>query len=61
MKLIYAIWTIIVDFLLLAPYIFQIRTWDFFATTTCVATAIAVLVNIIYIVVNMMKKHRSSQ
>jgi hypothetical protein len=61
MKPIYTIWAIVAELILLIPYVFKILAWDLFATLTCVATAIAVLVNIIYILVNMAKKHRSSQ
>jgi tryptophan-rich sensory protein len=57
MKLIYPIWLIIFQCIALVPYIFQIRTWDFFATTNCIVLAILILVNIIYILVNMIKKH----
>jgi hypothetical protein len=61
MKPIYPIWLIIFHFIILAPYILKLRTWNFTANLTCIALAILILANIIYILVNRSKKHRSSQ
>jgi VIT1/CCC1 family predicted Fe2+/Mn2+ transporter len=43
--------------MLLVPYIFLGKQWGFAATFVSVGSAIIILVNIIYILVNMMKKH----
>jgi hypothetical protein len=57
MKLNYSIWAIVAEFIFLIPYVFKILAWDLFATLACVSIVIEILVNIIYILVNMMKKY----
>jgi VIT1/CCC1 family predicted Fe2+/Mn2+ transporter len=58
MKKTYSLLALIGGVMILIPYIFLGKQWNLLATFICIVSAIIILVNIIYTVMNIKKKDR---